>query len=152
MVETEIEQNNRTSLLSSFYVRDALCALDASGVQEVIRVGPVTPVRHAPAGVAGVINLRGKIVTLLDLGRILGFGKTAVTRETRIFIIEDRNEFLGVLVDRVGDVVEVEAGREEPLPANIPAAQARFFKGLCRPAGQVIAILNPAEVLNENRI
>src|ERR1700729_1853297 len=113
MVETEIEQSAQTVLLATFFVRDALCALDAAGVQEVIRVDSVTRVRHAPDEVAGVMNLRGKIVTLLDLGMILGFGKSVVTRESRVFIIEDRNEFLGVLVDRVGEVIEVVRGREE---------------------------------------
>ena len=142
-------QTGHTLLLSSFYVRDALFALDASEVQEVIRAGSVTPVRHAPDQVAGVMNLRGKIVTLLDLGIILGFGPTVVTRESRVFIIEDRNEFLGVLVDRVGEVVEVESGRQEPLPANIPASRARFFLDVWRAAGQVITTLKAPEVLNE---
>jgi purine-binding chemotaxis protein CheW len=72
-----------------------------------------------------------------------------VTRESRVFIIEDRNEFLGVLVDRVGEVVEVESGRQEPLPANIPASRARFFLDVWRAAGQVITTLKAPEVLNE---
>ncbi len=150
MVEIENETRANTLLLTSFFVGNALCALDATGVQEVIRVAGVTPVRHAPDQVAGVINLRGKIVTLLDLGMILGFGKSVVTKESRIFIVEDRAEFLGILVDRVAEVVEVETDTQESLPINIPAAQARFFQGVCRTGGHVIALLNPGEVLNEN--
>jgi purine-binding chemotaxis protein CheW len=151
MIETQSELTTQTTLLATFFVRDALCALDASGVQEVIRVDSVTRVRHAPDQVAGVINLRGKIVTLLDLGLILGFGKSTVTRESRIFIVEDRNEFLGILVDRVSEVIEINSGQAESLPVNIPSAQARFFQGVCRVAGQVIAVLNPGEVMNESR-
>jgi purine-binding chemotaxis protein CheW len=151
MVETQIEPSAQTVLLATFFVRAALCALDAAGVQEVIRVESVTRVRHAPDEVAGVINLRGKIVTLLDLGMILGFGKSVVTRESRVFIIEDRNEFLGVLVDRVGEVIEIEPGQGDSLPVNIPAAQARFFQGVRRADGHVISLLNPREVLNETR-
>jgi len=151
MVEMLKESNSQTALLATFFVRDALCAVDAAGVQEVIRVESVTPVRHAPAEVAGVMNLRGKIVTLLDLGMILGFGRSDVTRESRVFIIEDRGEFLGVIVDRVGEVIEVEDGHADSLPVNIPPAQARFFRGVCRKGGRVIALLNPGEVLNERR-
>ena len=149
MADTQTGQDAQTELLATFFVRDALCALDAAGVQEVIRVDSITPVRHAPEEVAGVINLRGKIVTLLDLGRILGFEKSSISKESRVFIIEDRNEFLGLLVDRVGEVIEVENGKHDPLPLNIPPSQARFFTGICRNGGHVIALLNPQEVLNE---
>lgn len=51
----------------------------------------------------------------------------------------------------MGEVIEVEAGLENSLPVNIPAAQARFFRGVCRTGSNVIALLNPREVLNENR-
>jgi purine-binding chemotaxis protein CheW len=146
------ESTVQTTLLSTFFVRDALCALDASAVQEVIRLGSVTPVRHAPEEVTGVINLRGKIVTLLDIGLILGFAKAVPTHESRVFIVEDRNEFLGVLVDRVGEVYEVEPDRSEPLPVNIPPAQARLFQGVCRAGGHVIALLNLSVLLAESRI
>jgi purine-binding chemotaxis protein CheW len=151
MAELLIDTPVKTTLLATFFVRDALCALDASGVQEVIRLGFVTPVRHAPPEVVGVINLRGKIVTLLDISMTLGFGKAVPSRDSRIFIMEDRNEFLGLLVDRVGEVIEIEPDRGEPLPVNIPPSQARFFHGVCRAGGQVIALLNPSELLAENR-
>lgn len=148
MPEMQKEQNAQTALLSTFYVRDSLCALDAAGVQEVIRVESVTPVRHAPEAVRGVMNLRGKIVTLLDLGIVLGFGDSPLTKESRVFIIEDRNEFIGVLVDRVGEVIETEASQPDSLPVNIPPARARFFRGVSRAGGRVIALLNAREVLN----
>jgi purine-binding chemotaxis protein CheW len=151
MVDTQIETNGQAVLLATFFVGNALCALDASEVQEVLRVDSVTPVWHAPAEVLGVMNLRGKIVTLLDPGIILGLGKSVATRESRVFILEDRNEFLGILVDRAGEVVEVERGQGESLPVNIPAAQARFFQQVCRAGGHVIAVLNPREVLNESK-
>lgn len=146
-----IDSSTPAVLLATFSVGEALCALDAAGVQEVIRVESVTPVRHAPEEVMGVMNLRGKIVTLLDPRIILGLGKSVITRESRVFILEDRNEFLGVLVDRAGEVVEVERGGEESLPVNIPMAQARFFQQVCRAGGHVIAVLNPQEVLNESK-
>lgn len=140
-----------TKLLATFVLRHALCAFDASRVQEVIRLGVVTPVRHAPSEVAGVINLRGRIVTLLDLAQILGFGKAEPGRESRIFIVEDRGEFLGLLVDRAAEVVEIDPNAEEPVPANTPPAQARFFTGVQRANGRVIAILDLQAVLPAGR-
>ena len=136
------------TLLATFAIREAVFALDAAGVQEVLRLSQVTPVPHAPPEVVGVINLRGKIVTLLDTGLILGLGPAARDRESRIFLIEDRGEFLGLLVDRVGEVIEVETGCTEPLPLNIPNAQARFFTGVCRARGRVVTLLNTSEILS----
>lgn len=139
----------QTVLLATFFVRDTLCALDATGVQEVIRLGPVTLVRYAPEEVLGIVNLRGKIVTIIDLGLRLGFPKAAAGRDSRIFIIEDRNEFIGLLVDRVDEVLEVESGHWQPAPANVNRGQAKYFKGVCRAAGRVITLLDAGQILAE---
>jgi purine-binding chemotaxis protein CheW len=151
MAIEQVEPTAQTTLLATFFVRNSLFAIDAASVQEVIRLGSVTPVRHAPGEVVGVINLRGKIVTLLDLGVILSIGKATASRDARIFILEEHNEFIGLLVDRVGEVLEAESDREEPLPVNIPAAQGRYFRGVYRADGHVIALLNPSTLLAENK-
>jgi purine-binding chemotaxis protein CheW len=139
----------QTVLLATFFVRDALCALDAAGIQEVIRLGPLTPVRHAPGDVAGILNLRGKIVTILDLGLRLGFPKIVPNGASRIFIMEDRNEFVGLLVDRVDEVVEVERAQWQAPPANVRGIQGRFFQGVYRSGGRAITVLDPGPILAE---
>jgi purine-binding chemotaxis protein CheW len=139
----------QTVLLATFFVRDALCALDAAGIQEVIRLGPLTPVRHAPPDVAGILNLRGKIVTILDLGLRLGFPKIVPSAASRIFIMEDRNEFVGLLVDRVDEVVEVERDEWQAPPANVRGIQGRFFQGVYRSGGRAITVLAPGPILAE---
>jgi purine-binding chemotaxis protein CheW len=149
MSTTLASQAGQTVLLATFFVRDALCALDAAGVQEVIRLGPVTPVPYAPAEVGGIVNLRGRIVTIVDLGLRLGFPKAVAGADSRIFIIEDRNEFIGLLVDRVDEVVEVESAHWQPPPANVNWGQARFFKGVCRSRGRVITLLDAGKILAE---
>jgi len=149
MSPTVTSQAGQTVLLATFYVRDALCALDAAGIQEVIRLGPLTPVRHAPPDVAGIFNLRGKIVTILDLGQRLGFPRAIPSGDSRIFIMEHHNEFVGLLVDRVDDVVEVDRDQCEPSPANVSAGQGRFFQGVYRAESRTIAVLDPGPVLAE---
>ncbi len=146
MREVQI-QSGQPTLLATFFVRDALCGLNASSVQEVIRLGAITLAPHAPPDVAGIINLRGRIVTVVDAGMKLGYGPTAPGQNSRVFIVEDRDEFLGLLVDRVGEVLEVESGTEEPMPANLPPSQSKYFKGVNRIGGRVIALLDSAEML-----
>jgi purine-binding chemotaxis protein CheW len=146
MLTTEAGQ---TVLLATFFVRDVLCALDAAGIQEVIRLGPLTPVSYAPEEVLGIVNLRGKIVTIVDLGLRIDLPKAVPCDDSRIFIIEDRNEFIGLLVDRVDEVVEAERGHWQPPPANVSREQARFFKGVCRVRDRVITLLDAGEILAE---
>jgi len=134
-------------LLATFFVREALCALDAAGVQEVIRLGPVTTVNYAPEEVLGIFNLRGKIVTIVDLGLRLGFPKAVPGPDSRIFIVEEGGEFIGLLVDRVDEVVELEAGQWQQPPPNVNWGQARFFQGVCRNHGRVITLLGAGQIL-----
>jgi purine-binding chemotaxis protein CheW len=149
MSTTLVSEGQQTILLATFFLRDALCALDAAGIQEVIRVGPITPVRHAPASVAGIVNLRGRIVTVLDLGLRLGLPKAVPGPDSRIFIMEDGNEFIGLLVDRVDEVVERDPKLLQSPPANLSAGQARFLKGICRAGNQVITVLDAAVIIGE---
>lgn len=151
MTEAAILSLEARTLLATFTVGEAIFALDAAGVQEVIRVNTITPVPHASAEVVGVINLRGKIVTLLDAGLILGSAPSLRSRESRIFLIEDKGEFIGLLVDQVGEVIESEPSQWESLPLNIPGSQARFFQGVCRSGGRVITLLNQTEILSSTR-
>jgi purine-binding chemotaxis protein CheW len=149
MSTTVTTQAGQSMLLATFFVRHTLCALDAAGVQEVIRLGPVTPVPYAPEEVVGIVNLRGRIVTIVDLGLRLGFSRAVAGTDSRVFIIEDRNEFIGLLVDRVDEVVEVEKDDWQAPPANVNAAQARFFRGVCRTRGRVITLLDSSQILSE---
>ena len=138
----------QTTLLATFYVREALCALDAARVQEVIRLGAITEVRRVSREILGIINLRGRIVTVLDAGLRMGFPPIAPTAESRVFIIEDRGEFIGLLVDRVGEVVELDAARLEPLPGNLQAAQGRYLRGVYRAQDRVIALVQVEEIMS----
>ncbi len=138
-------------LLASFRTGGTLFALDAASVQEVIRFRKPTPIRHAPPAVLGVINLRGRIVTVLNLGLILGMGAGNHGPNSRIFILENRGEFVGLLVEEVGDVMESDASRLAAIPANVPASQARFLHGVYRDDGRIIAVLNAGEVLAPGR-
>ena len=145
MAQTLTAQSGQTVLLATFFVRGALCALDATEVQEVIRLGPVTPVRYAPEAVVGIVNLRGKIVTIVDLGLRLGLPKAVAGSDSRIFIMEDRGEFIGLLVDQVDEVVEIERerlaaaasqrelGAGSVLQGRVPRSRPGNHAGGCQP-------------------
>jgi purine-binding chemotaxis protein CheW len=138
-----------TVLLATFYIRDVHCALPALAVQEVIRPGRNTLVPHGPDCVVGIINLRGKIVTLVDLARKLELGSTEGTEDTRALIVEWKGEFVGLLVDRVSDVREIRPDSISPPPANVRGAQGRFLEGVHEAEGKLLAVLSVEEVLSD---
>jgi purine-binding chemotaxis protein CheW len=146
VAETLTTRAGRSMLPATLFVRDALGALDAAGIQEAIRLGPVTRVNYAPEEVLGIVNLRGKIVTIVDVGLRLGFPKAVAGPESRIFIIEDGAEFIGLPVDWVDEVVELEAGQWQPSPANVNWGQAKFFQGVCRNRGRVTTLLGAGQI------
>jgi purine-binding chemotaxis protein CheW len=145
--EVVTTQPQSTILLATFLVRGALCALDASGIQEVMRLSRLTEVRHAPPEVLGILNLRGRIVTILDLGLRLGFEKVEPSADSRVFIVESRNEFIGLVVDAVGEVVEVDRGSLEPTPANVRSTTSRLYDGVFRTHGRVTALIDIEQLL-----
>lgn len=89
-------------------------ALELLRVQEVVRLVPVVPMRGAAPAVLGVMNLRGRIVPVYDLGLWLGAGHVAPDEHCRIVVVERDDELIGVLVSAVEDVVTLGRDRIEP--------------------------------------
>ncbi len=135
-------------LLLTFQSGDARYGLEAVRVQEVILVGAITPVHHAPEYVRGIINLRGKIVTVVDVGIKLMDQETALGDDSRILITDWKDEFVGLLVDRIGDVLTLERDQIEPQPANVGEDQSHFFQGVYRNSEQVVAVLDLEALLS----
>jgi len=145
-----VKHGSQQLLVSTFLIQDTLFGIDTMKVQEVIRIGDVTPVHHAPEYIVGIINLRGRIVTILDLGRKLELFKLEIKPDSRIIIVEWQGEYVGFLVDGVSDVVDVERDKLGPPPSNVKGAQGRFFDGVYQSEGRrLISILNIESVLSE---
>jgi purine-binding chemotaxis protein CheW len=145
----EIEENNDSFLVSTFYLEDILFGIDILRVQEIIKVLDITKVYHAPDYIVGIINLRGKIVTIIDLGGKIDFSLSKINEESRIMIVDKDNEYVGLLVDRVSDVINAKRNKMMPSPLNIKGAQGRFFEGVYKSSSHLITILNVDEVLSE---
>jgi len=99
------------SLLIVFALGDGLFGIKADLIQEVVKVSSMTPVHHAPDYIIGIRNLRGRVVTLLDLQLRLGLGAAMTHAENRILIIEWQGEPVGLLVDRIVDTIPLDSAR-----------------------------------------
>jgi len=134
-------------LAVSCLVRNALCGVDTEPVQEIVKVGHITPVHHAPDYVVGIMNLRGRVVTVIDLGMKLDLGATPVTQDSRILIIAWQGEALGLLIDNVLGVVPVDRAEMKPPPENVRGVQSDMVAGVCQVDNRLMAMLDLPSVL-----
>lgn len=133
--------------LATFYVGDALCGMDILKVQEINKLMEMTKVPQAPDYMIGILNLRGQIVTIIDLGQKLGLGKAELSNESRNIIVNAPGEHVGLLVTRISDVVMADPDKIEPAPANMSGLQGGFFTGVYKTDNKLIGILDIKEVL-----
>jgi purine-binding chemotaxis protein CheW len=137
----------KATVLLTFYLGEALCGLDISQVEELNRFLGITPVPKAPPYVLGLVNLRGRIVTVLDLGKKVGLTPTVLTPASRTIIVQNAGEHLGLLVDRVSEVAAVDQEQVAATPANLKGPASQFFAGVLKTDQGLIGILNLTRVL-----
>ena len=148
---TETKGNGKIVELATFYAGEALCGMDILKIQEINKLLEMTPVPQAPEYVRGILNLRGQIVTVIDLCRKLGLPSVEVDKEeSRNIIVNSGNEYVGLLVERISDVVSAETDSVQPPPANIGGVQGKYFEGVFKTENSLIGILDAEEVLKLN--
>lgn len=144
--------SNNELQLATFYVGELLLGLEIDQVQEINRCLDVTTVPHAPDWVRGVINLRGDVVTVIDLRSVLGLERGTVTKDSRNLIVKVAGgELVGLCVDRIADIITVPREEVIPPPPTIAETDERFFSGVVTGEHEIVAILNLLEALDENR-
>lgn len=128
--------------LATFYLGDLLLGLDINCIREITRVGAIVSVPDAAPAVCGITNLRGEVVTVLDLRTILELDPSTVSAQSRLIIVRYQDEHVGLLVDRVADVLTVDADLQEPLPANIGGVDCRYFVTVYKLDLDLLVVLN----------
>jgi purine-binding chemotaxis protein CheW len=117
-------------------------------VQDVFKPERLTRVPLAPQEIAGVLNLRGRIVTLIDMRGRLGL-EAADKNETPMAIgVESRGESYGLLIDSVGEVLKLDDSAREPNPINLDPRLARISAGIHRLDGQLLMMVDIDRVLD----
>jgi len=136
--------------LTVFTVGDLLCALENGLVREISILRPVTPVHHAAPHVRGVVNLRGQIMTVIDLGVRLGIGPVPPDKKARILVIRSGEEDVGLLVDGVEDVMAASSRDVEPPPSNVRGVSGTFFRAILKSQDDLISIVDLDRLLADS--
>jgi purine-binding chemotaxis protein CheW len=137
----------------TFQLAREVYGLEILSVRELIGLMEITRVPRVPEFIRGVINLRGRIVPVVDLRLKFGMEATAATEQTVVIVVQcrvgDRSLTMGVLVDLVLEVLSIEASQIEP-PPDLGGASidGRFIRGVGKAGERVIFLLDIAEVLS----
>ncbi len=142
------QSNELIYQLVSFVVENEEFGVDILKVQEIIRTVEITRVPKSPAFVEGVINLRGKIVPVIDLRRRFGIEKKAHDNETRIIVVELPEKVVGFLVDKVKEVIRVEKSVIEPPPELTTNVNANYITGVAKLQDRLLILLDLDKVLS----
>lgn len=149
---------------ASFYIGDTLFGIDILLVREINRSIEITPVDLVTDSIRGLINLRGQLVTIFDLGIQLGMAKTEITESTRSVILKTNTEvvnlfngmeledstsddLVGFLVDKIGDIITTDTTSIQSPPAHLTGIQRKFIKGVYKLERELLIIFNCANLL-----
>ena len=146
-MNTETEPQNLTEYVTAM-IGGQLFGLPIVRVQDVFMPERLTRVPLAPPEIAGVLNLRGRIVTLIDLRRRFGLAERADGEAVMAIGVELRGESYGLLIDSVGEVLKLDDATREPNPVNLDRRLARVSAGIHRLDGQLLIVVDVDRVLD----
>ena len=133
---------------STFVVDGLLFGVEVEKVQEVIRYQEMTRVPLAPSVVKGLINLRGQIVTAVDLRRRMGLRERLVTDLPMNVVIRNEDGVVSLLVDEIGDVLEVEEEAIELPPGTLAGEARELIRGVYKLKDTLLIALDTDKMLN----
>lgn len=122
-------------------------SMDILKVQEIIRHMDLTRVPRTPDFVDGVINLRGRVIPVLDLRKRFGLPEGERTNETRIIVVDVDNRTVGLKVDAVSEVLRLPADTVEAPPSLVTGIESDYIKGVGKLDGRLIILLDVAKIL-----
>jgi len=133
---------SRETHIVGFQVGRETYGVPITSLHEIVRVPEITAVPDAPSYLEGVINLRGKIVSVVDLRKRFGKPAPDVNRHNRILVVEHRGRLSGMIVDAASEVLKIPENEIEPAPAMMQEGGLDCISGLGKYQGRLIILLD----------
>lgn len=133
--------------LVCFFVGDRELAAPIEAVRETVELRLITPLFRTPPSIAGLMNLRGEILAVLDPAPLLGLAPCRRGPDARIVVVEPDGRAAGLLVDALGSLRVVSDDGLRPVPAHVPAPIAGLLEGVLSLEEQPVAVLDPVRLL-----
>jgi len=139
---------NRELHIVGFQVGRETYGVSITSLHEIVRVPEITAVPDAPDYMEGVINLRGKIVSVIDLRKRLGEKKVSFGRRNRILVVDHNGRLSGLIVDSASEVLKIPASDVEPSPTALQDGGLNCVTGLAKYKGRLIVLLDMTKLLD----
>ena len=146
----KIDPNDEILQWVTFTLENETYGINVMQVQEVLRYTEIAPVPGAPLYVLGIINLRGNVVTVIDTRSRFGLESTEITDNTRIVIIEADKQVIGILVDKVTEVVYLKSSEIDDAPNVGNDESAQFIKGVSNREGELLILVDLNKLLSDD--
>jgi purine-binding chemotaxis protein CheW len=147
-IREERKAAEATEHLATFFLGREEYGVDVRLVQEIIRVSEITQVPRAPDFIKGVINLRGRIIPVVDLKRKLGLGEVEVGRASRIVVVKIKERLIGLLVDGASQVLKVPISTIEAAPDEVVEIDAAAVRGVAKLPERLIILMDLMKTLS----
>src|SRR6201992_2726814 len=145
---TKTDAAQASGQFSTFFVADLFFGVDVLNVQEVLRFQQMTPVPQAPEVIEGLINLRGQIVTAIDMRRRLRLPPRAGDRSPMNIVVRTTDGAVSLLVDEIGDVLDMDAATYERTPERLDPAAKELIRGVYKLKGRLLLILDAEKTVD----
>ena len=134
--------------LVTFKLGNEEFGVDILKVQEINKMMNITKIPNAPVFIEGVINLRGKIIPIVDLRKRLGFKDQAYDKSTRIIVVELDGLVLGFIVDSVSEVLRIPDSTIEPPPSMVAGIESDYIEGVGKLDDRLLILLELKKVFS----
>lgn len=125
-------------------------AIEVSSIEAIIKLQAITKVPHAPAHVVGVTNLRGNIVPVIDLKKRLNLLETEHNADTRIIVAILQDSKVGMVVDAVSQVIEIDESQIEPTPQITTSIDSAYIRGIVKVEKLLVILLDLEKIFSED--
>jgi purine-binding chemotaxis protein CheW len=139
---TSTKQENELLQLVTFGIGEEEFGIDILKVQEIIRTMAITKVPNSPPYVEGVINLRGKVIPVIDLRSRFNLDYRPHDSRTRIVVIELHGMIIGFVVDEVSEVLRIQSNTVEPPPPVVSGIESEYVKGVGKLGDRLLILLD----------
>lgn len=149
---TTSDTNDRGGKFLTFFLADEEYGLEILKVREIIGMMDITPVPRTPDFLRGVVNLRGKVIPVVELRRKFGMEVIETTAETCIIVVQAQESEMGIVVDRVSEVLDIATADIQDPPTFGTTVDTEYLLGIGKPDGKVKLLLAIAKVLSPTEL